>query len=262
MLNQIFIFLFFISLITNLLCQTTTTTTCSSPDQQPKTDNENMYELEVIRYGEDEDQFFRLMSPMLTPDSPPLAHGRPVAFLVHGGFWKQQYNIDNGLLDKVAPSLCDHGFAVVLLEYRRGRPELDGGRGGWPNSNLDVALALQKLDSLVHSSDEGKYKTLLNLNKVVLIGHSAGGTFVFWPCCEHTDMFGIKLSFTPALCVGSAPIGDLVHGFERQLSDEKVAVLNYMGSSPSYVNDVDTVRNSGVDVTSEHAVLQDGSPYK
>jgi acetyl esterase/lipase len=148
------------------------------------TEKEEMsYELEVFRYGEDEDQFFRLMTPILPPHSPPLAHGRPIAVWIHGGYWKQQYHIDNALLDQVAPSLCDLGYAVMILEYRRGREALDGGRGGWPNTNLDIALSLQKLETLATSSSHAE---VLNLKKVVLIGHSAGGTLALWPCCTQT----------------------------------------------------------------------------
>jgi acetyl esterase/lipase len=219
------------------------------------------YELEVFRYGEDEDQFFRLMTPILPPHSPPLAHGRPVAVLIHGGYWKQQYHIDNALLDQVAPSLCDLGYAVMILEYRRGREALDGGRGGWPNTNLDIALSLQKLETLATSSSHAE---VLNLKKVVLIGHSAGGTLALWPCCAQTEMFGITLSFTPLLCVAIAPIGDLVQGFERKLSDNQTAVRDYVGCTPCYVNaeELETLRTECVAITSEQAVIKENCGYR
>ena len=117
-----------------------------------------MLEVNVIRYGEDEDQFFRVFRPtrsFSTSDTPLSPHGSPVAVLIHGGFWKQKYSADNALIDKLVPSLCEKGLVTVLLEYRRGREHIDGGRGGWPNSNIDIALALQKLESI--NNHEGDF---------------------------------------------------------------------------------------------------------
>jgi acetyl esterase/lipase len=207
-------------------------------------------ETDVIRYGDDDDQFFKLQRISTLSNSVV----RPVVVLIHGGFWKQKYNLSNALLDGVAPSLLENDVSVVLLEYRRGRAELDGGRGGWPETNRDIILALEKLQYLATTDD--KYKGSLNLSKVVLVGHSAGGTLALWPCCAGSGEAIASLSFTPTLCIAIAPVGDLVQGYERKLSDNHTAVLDYVGCEPVYVGEVLQP------VTSLTATLIADSPYR
>lgn len=91
---------------------------------------------------------------------------KPVVVIIHGGFWKQQYNIDGALIDTLAPFFASNGYVACEIEYRRGR--LDGGSGGWPVTNQDLNLALIKLHeySLTH--------TVVDIERVAILGHSAG----------------------------------------------------------------------------------------
>jgi acetyl esterase/lipase len=68
-----------------------------------------------------------------------------LAVIIHGGFWKQKYDIDHALIDSLPPFLQRNGFVVAYLEYRRGRKEIDGGDGGWPNTNEDIISAFQNI---------------------------------------------------------------------------------------------------------------------
>ena len=43
----------------------------------------------------------------------------PAAVLIHGGYWKQQWTIDNTPITSIVPDLLAKGFGVVELEYRR-----------------------------------------------------------------------------------------------------------------------------------------------
>jgi hypothetical protein len=43
----------------------------------------------------------------------------PIVVLIHGGFWKVKYGIDNSSIDSLVPFLLSKGMAVCQIEYRR-----------------------------------------------------------------------------------------------------------------------------------------------
>jgi acetyl esterase/lipase len=88
----------------------------------------------------------------------------PVAIVVHGGFWKSQY--DRSLMEGLCGDLAAHGLAAWNLEYRRV-----GGGGGWPETFLDVASGIDHVADL---------DAPLDLSQVIAVGHSAGGQLAFW----------------------------------------------------------------------------------
>src|SRR4051794_31806169 len=75
----------------------------------------------VVAYGPDPAQFLELTLP--DADGP-----RPVAVVLHGGFWRAAYGVE--LARPLARSLADDGFAAVAVEYRRGGA--GGGRARAP----------------------------------------------------------------------------------------------------------------------------------
>ena len=81
--------------------------------------------------------------------------------IIHGGYWKNEYNIDNSLIDTLPDFLINQNYAVYVLEYRR----VEGSNGGWPETNQDILIAMIKLN---------EYKNIIDINKVVVSGHSAG----------------------------------------------------------------------------------------
>eukprot|EP01039_Chlorochromonas_danica_P009054 gene9054-9992_t len=180
--------------------------------------------MEVVPYGDSPDQFYRLYSPAHTnlSNSKGLL---PVVVIIHGGYWKQQYGLDSALISTLPPFFVEEGYYTAHIEYRRGNKELDGGEGGWPQTNEDVLSMLTSLSLLAN-------REKIDLDRVVLLGHSAGGTLALWPCCEHTKMR--TLPFAPRLCVAIAPIGDLEYAFLRKLSDKGDAVQKYLGVCPEY----------------------------
>jgi acetyl esterase/lipase len=161
-----------------------------------------------IGYGPDPNQFIRIHRP----DSAEVV---AVVVLVHGGFFKQEYNIDNSAIDALIPALISNDLAVCMLEYRRV-----GGGGGYPFTNDDIISGLNKLSSV---------RDDLRLGPSVLVGHSAGGTLVLWVCCESNVL---KLKAPPIFCIALAPIGDLEEGQRRRLSDNGDAIFKYMGELP------------------------------
>lgn len=115
-----------------------------------------------LEYGTEPDQFGWLQ----LPDRPAPAAGFPVVVLVHGGFWRQPFDVS--LMDGLADDLADRGYASWNIEYQRV-----GGAGGWPTTGDDVAAAINHLGAV--GNDQS-----LNLNQIVSVGHSAGGHLALW----------------------------------------------------------------------------------
>ncbi len=101
---------------------------------------------------------------------PSGAGPHPVAVVVHGGYWRAQY--DRSLMEGLCLDLAAHGLAAWNLEYRRV-----GGGGGWPETFLDVAAGVDALDGV---------DAPLDLSRVVAVGHSAGGHLAFWAAGRET----------------------------------------------------------------------------
>ena len=117
-----------------------------------------------ISYGDHDEAYADLWLPAVADG--PVA----VVVLVHGGFWRQQYALD--LMDPLAASLTDAGYAAWNIEYRR----IDG-RGGFPETFDDVAAAVDHLATL----DDVR----LDLDRVAVVGHSAGGHLAAWITSRH-----------------------------------------------------------------------------
>jgi len=98
---------------------------------------------------------------------PPGDGPFPVVLLVHGGCWLADYNLD--YLAGLAAALTAEGYATWSIEYRRVGE--DG--GGWPGTFEDVAAAADHLRVLATSYS-------LDTNRVVAVGHSAGGHLALW----------------------------------------------------------------------------------
>jgi acetyl esterase/lipase len=99
--------------------------------------------------------------------APPGDGPFPVAILIHGGSWHAKYG--KWVMRGVARALVLGGRAVWNIEYRRlGR----GQHGGWPMTFDDVAAAIDHLATIGDAR--------LDLDDVVLVGHSAGGQLALW----------------------------------------------------------------------------------
>lgn len=115
----------------------------------------------VISYGPDSLQFGELRLP------PARNNPYPVVVIIHGGCWLAAYDLH--LMDAMATALTEQGFATWNLEYRRvGDPA-----GAWPNTFLDVARGVNYLRDIA-----AEYA--LDLDHVVVTGHSAGGHLALW----------------------------------------------------------------------------------
>ncbi|GAA0633838.1 alpha/beta hydrolase [Sporichthya brevicatena] len=122
---------------------------------------------EQVRYGRHRDHVVEVLAP-------PDAGGRPLVVVIHGGFWREQY--DRGHTAPQCAALAGHGYVVAAIEYRRV-----GGGGGYPETLLDVAAALDVLPELLTELEPG----LVDAERVVLMGHSAGGHLALWAASRH-----------------------------------------------------------------------------
>ncbi|HEX8157925.1 MAG TPA: alpha/beta hydrolase [Solirubrobacteraceae bacterium] len=97
---------------------------------------------------------------------PRSAGPHPVAVVLHGGYWQPPYT--KIIMKPLCVDLVRRGFAAWNVEYRR----LGREGGGWPMTFDDVATAIDHLDQLTEHD--------LDLQRVTLVGHSAGGQLALW----------------------------------------------------------------------------------
>jgi acetyl esterase/lipase len=159
----------------------------------------------TVHYGPGVDQFGELWpaagGPTPVPGGPSPA---PVVVLVHGGYWRDRYRLD--LMHAMAADLSGRGYAVWNVEYRRvGSPG-----GGWPGTFLDVAAALDALADLA-----GQHR--LDLGRVSVVGHSAGGHLALWACGRH------RLTESTALDADPRSGPEARHGTETQHGTEALS---------------------------------------
>lgn len=119
-----------------------------------------------FEYGPDPSQFADL--------SVPAGTRRPgTVVLIHGGFWRARFGLE--VIEDVARDLTSRGWVVWNVEYRRV-----GNGGGWPETLLDVAAAIDHLAVV-------NVERPVDLSRVVAVGHSAGGHLAAWAAGRHTE---------------------------------------------------------------------------
>lgn len=106
------------------------------------------------------------------------------------------------------------------VEYRR-RESVGGGYAG---SQEDVAASVNYLAELAKTYP-------IDLNRVILLGHSAGGQLCLW-AADHLKKTAGPSTVVPRLAVAVSPITDMIGAFNRHLSDEGDAVEVYMKCKP------------------------------
>jgi len=119
-----------------------------------------------ISYGSDALQFAELRLPKTTGP-------HPVAIIIHGGCWLSRF-ADLKNTAALADAIRKMGIATWNIEYRR----LDHTGGGWPGTFQDVAMAADFLEQISAQNE-------LDLNKVIVIGHSGGGHLALWLAGRH-----------------------------------------------------------------------------
>jgi acetyl esterase/lipase len=163
---------------------------------------------EVVEYGHDRDQIADVWWGSAG------AEHRPLLLILHGGFWRPQY--DRAHTRPMAEALAGAGWTVASAEYRRIPGEPDATLG-------DVSRALQ-----IVPTRAGRHN-----GRVMLIGHSAGGHLALWLSAARSTS---QLAGTLAL----GPAADLRQAHERGLGDG--AAQAFLGTSPAQREDADPCR--------------------
>jgi acetyl esterase/lipase len=157
-------------------------------------------------YGDDPSQYGEL----LVPDGEP--HG--VVVVIHGGFWKAEYDLAYGR--PAAEDLVGAGWVTWNLEYRRV-----GNGGGVPATLDDVAAGV---DHLAAMADAGLLPSAA-LEKVVALGHSAGGHLAAWAGGRADPRVPVTH------VVSQAGVLDLVAAAREHLGSD--AVQAFLGHPPT-----------------------------
>jgi acetyl esterase/lipase len=106
---------------------------------------------------------------------PPGDAASPLVVVVHGGFWKAEF--DRAHAGPQSVSLVGAGYVVATVDYRR----VGQRGGGWPGTFDDVAALTDAVPSLVAAALPGRVDT----TRTVLVGHSAGGHLAAWAAARH-----------------------------------------------------------------------------
>jgi acetyl esterase/lipase len=160
---------------------------------------------ERIAYGSGEFQFGELRVPAG-------AGPHPVAIVIHGGYWRAQYDLKH--IGHLCEALTRAGMAAWSLEYRR----IGNAGGGWPGTFDDVKAGA------AHVARMERPKAL-DLRRVIAMGHSAGGHLVLWLAKQKAlELKGV---------VPLAPVADLRRAWELRLSNN--VVEEFLGGSPTQV---------------------------
>lgn len=153
----------------------------------------------TVRYAGHEDAVVDLHLPGGARPSRP---DTPLVVVLHGGFWKQEW--DRRHTRPEARALADLGAVVATPEYRRVR-----GGGGWPVTGDDVHLAVRRLPELLAGLG-------IATGPMTLVGHSAGGHLALW-------LAGLELPVVKVVAL--APVCDLREAVRLGLGDDATQAL-------------------------------------
>jgi acetyl esterase/lipase len=175
----------------------------------------------------------------------------PVVVLLHGGFWRIGW--DRTLMTSLARDLVERGIAAWNVEYRRVGQE----GGGWPGTLLDVAAAVDRLDT-VDEIDE---------SRVIACGHSAGGHLALWLAGRHRlpdDAPGADPVVRVRAVVAQAAVADLAGAWNDGFCRDRIEGL--LGGSPTDAPDRYRVADPigllplGIPQVLVHGALDDAVP--
>jgi acetyl esterase/lipase len=155
-------------------------------------------------YGSDPNQFIELRLPRTKRPYPVLLN-------LHGGYWRAKYDLTHA--GHMCEALRAAGLATFNVEYRRvGNPG-----GGWPGTFADIRSAYR------YARQEAR-RFQLDLNRLVVLGHSAGGQLALCLAAHETSL---------RRAIALAGVVDLRKAFALHLSHD--AVVEFLGGTPEEV---------------------------
>jgi acetyl esterase/lipase len=150
-----------------------------------------------IAYGSEPRQFGELRA------SSGAHAPQPLVITLHGGFWRNQFNL--AYMSHLCQALKKLGIATWNVEYR----SLGDLGGGWPGTFDDALAGAAFLKNLA-----GPYR--LDLNRAVALGHSAGGQLALY-LASRMKLQGV---------VGVGAVADMKRAQEMHLGNRVVDLLH------------------------------------
>jgi acetyl esterase/lipase len=150
----------------------------------------------------------------------PDAKAPAVVCLLHGGFWRLPHGRNQ--FSAVADVLAERGYAAWNIGYRR----VGEHGGGWPGTLEDVADAIDHLAALTESVAP------LDLKRVAVVGHSAGGQLALYTCADRRGFRGRPSKprrVQPIAVAGLAAVTDMEAAYDLDLGGG--AVRAWLGST-------------------------------
>lgn len=171
----------------------------------------------VVRYGTDP-----LQSGELRVPEGPGPH--PVAIVIHGGCWLSR--LGGTGMQAFSESLRRRGIATWDVNYRR----VGHAGGGWPGTFEDVKAGVDYLPKLAAARR-------LDMSRVVIVGHSAGGHLALWAASRAKlggDWMPGKDQPKPlaVVAIDAPPVLAPLIGADAQMCDEPV-IVPLMGGTPA-----------------------------
>ncbi|HEY2221994.1 alpha/beta hydrolase [Actinomycetospora sp.] len=183
-----------------------------------------------LSYGPDPSQYAMLHLPPGGPSDGGGARGGegplPVVVVLHGGYWRAEYGLELGT--PLAVDLTNNDVAALNVEYRRV-----GSGGGFPTTLDDVAAAVDLLAGSAAATARRAGRAL-DLDRIVLLGHSAGGQLAAW-AASRTRLQPGAPGAGPRVAargvVAQAGVLDLVAAADQGLGGG--AVVDLLGGPPT-----------------------------
>jgi acetyl esterase/lipase len=173
----------------------------------------------TLSYGPDPEQLVDVRLP--AADGP-----RPIVVVVHGGFWKAEW--DRAHAADQSDALGQAGYLVATVEYRRvGQPG-----AGWTGTFDDIALVMDALPELLGDSPE--VAAHADPYRCLLVGHSAGGHLALWSAARHVlpeqSRWHRPIALPVCGVVALAGVSDLALADRLHLGSDATRAL--LGGSP------------------------------
>ena len=153
--------------------------------------------------------YYAPTNPKFTADGPP-----PLLVMIHGGPTTQY----TSAYDARAQFFATRGFAVLGVNYRGstgyGRAYMDALKGQWGILDVEDAMGGAK-----HLVDTGR----ANVDKLIIMGGSAGGYTVFQALTDYPGFFAAGISMYGITNLFSLTAS--THKFESHYNDSLLGVL-------------------------------------
>jgi len=159
---------------------------------------------ERVAYGNDPNQFLDVRLPRTKGPHSVLLN-------IHGGYWRAKYDLAH--TGHLCEALRAAGIATFNTEYRR----IGNAGGGWPGTFEDIRSAYRFVQQ-----EHARFH--IDLNRLVVMGHSAGGQLALCLAAHETSVRS---------AISLAGVVDLKKAFALHLSND--AVVEYLGGKPDAV---------------------------